>query len=119
MKRGGRRALLDEVYRDCVVELKKPREEMRNAVKKIYDSFSAEEISAEISRMVYPEDLEWSGEVEVVFQTIDNLHDSIEDKVGDWYFTGNYPTPGGFYTVNVAYINWFKGVAGRSYDLPL
>lgn len=119
LKRSGKRAVLDEVYRDCLRELKKPKEEMGNAVKKLYAGFTPEEISAEISRMVYPEDLGWDGEVEVVFLTIENLHASIEGPVGDWYFTGDYPTPGGYSTVNVAYINWFKGVAGRSYDLPL
>ena len=119
LKRSGKRALLDEVYQDCLLELKKPKEEMGNAVKKLYAGFTPEEISAEISRMVYPEDLGWGGEVEVVFLTIENLHASIEGPVGDWYFTGDYPTPGGYSTVNVAYINWFKGVAGRSYDLPL
>jgi len=119
LKRSGRRALLDEVYQDCMVELKKPKKEMGNAVKKVYVDFTAEEISAEISRMVYPEDLGWGGEVEVVFQTIGNLLASIDGPAGDWYFTGDYPTSGGYSTVNVAYINWFKGVAGRSYDLPL
>ena len=54
-----------------------------------------------------------------MFLGIAALHDSIEGPCGDWYFTGNYPTPGGYATVNTAYINWFKGVAGRSYDLPL
>ena len=119
LKRDGKRALLDVVYQDCVAELKKPRTRMRNAVKKIYEGFSPEEISAEISRMVYPEDLDWGGEVEVIFLGIGALHDAIEGSCGDWYFTGDYPTPGGFATVNTAYINWFKGVAGRSYDLPL
>ncbi|MDE0826393.1 MAG: amidophosphoribosyltransferase [Akkermansiaceae bacterium] len=119
LKRSGRRAVLDEVYRDCVAELKKPKEEMGNAVKRIYKDFTAEEISAEISRMVYPDDLEWDGDVDVIYQTIENLHASIEETAGDWYFTGDYPTEGGFAMVNVAYINWFKGVAGRSYDLPL
>ena len=119
LKRSGRRAVLDEVYRDCVAELKKPKEEVGNAVKRIYKDFTAEEISAEISRMVYPDDLEWDGDVDVIYQTIENLHASIEETAGDWYFTGDYPTEGGFAMVNVAYINWFKGVAGRSYDLPL
>lgn len=119
LKRSGRRSVLDEVYQNCVEELKKPKSEMRNAVKGIYEPFTAEEISAEISRMVYPDDLEWNGEVEVIFQTIENLHDSIEEVAGDWYFTGDFPTEGGFSVVNIAYINWFKGVAGRSYDLPL
>jgi amidophosphoribosyltransferase len=90
-----------------------------NKVKMIYDDFTDEEISAEISRMVYPEDLGWSGEVEVIFQTIENLRACIKGPCGDWYFTGDYPTPGGFATVNLAYVKWFEGADGRSYDLPL
>ena len=100
-------------------ELRKPWGEMRNCVKRIYDQFTPEDVSAEISRMVYPESGDWHGEVEVIFLTIENLHESIEGVCGDWYFTGDYPTPGGYATVNTAYVNWHKGVTGRSYDLPL
>jgi amidophosphoribosyltransferase len=85
----------------------------------VYEAFTDEEISAEISRMVYPENIEWNGEVEVIFQTIENLHASIKGPCGDWYFTGNYPTAGGYSMVNLAYLRWFEGVGGRSYDLPL
>ena len=91
---------------------------MENCVKQIYEPFTAEEISAEISRMVYPEN-GWQGEVEVIFQTIENLHASLEESCGDWYFTGDYPTPGGYATVNSAFVNWREGISGRSYDLPL
>jgi amidophosphoribosyltransferase len=69
--------------------------------------------------MVYPEEGGWRGEVQVIFQTIENLHASIAGPCGDWYFTGNYPTPGGYATVNSAFVNWHEGVSGRSYDLPL
>jgi amidophosphoribosyltransferase len=69
--------------------------------------------------MVTPENIEWQGEVEIIFQTIENLHTAIDGPCGDWYFTGYYPTTGGIATVNAAYINWFDGVTGRSYDLPL
>ncbi|NNC89126.1 MAG: amidophosphoribosyltransferase, partial [Akkermansiaceae bacterium] len=119
LQRTGRRRLLEETYDACLAELAKPREERRNCVQRLYEPFTAGEISAEISRMVYPEELDWHGEVEVIFQTIENLHASIPGPCGDWYFTGNYPTPGGYATVNAAYVNWHRGVAGRSYDLPL
>ena len=118
-RRAGHQSLLDEVYDDCQQELKRPAAERRNCVQKVYDAFTADEISAEISRMVYPEDIDWSGEVEVIFLSIENLHASIEDDCGDWYFTGNYPTVGGYSMVNLAYLRWFEGVGGRSYDLPL
>ena len=118
-RRAGRQWLLDEVYDACREELGKPADQMVNAVKRVYSDFTDVEISAEISRMVSPEDCDWKGEVEVVFQTIANLHSSINGPCGDWYFTGNYPTPGGYATVNAAYVRWFDGVGGRSYDLPL
>jgi amidophosphoribosyltransferase len=88
-------------------------------VQEVYASFTHEEVSAEISRMVYPEGIEWNGEVHVIFQTIENLHASIKGDAGDWYFTGDYPTAGGYSMVNLAYIRWYEGVGGRSYDLPL
>lgn len=118
-RKAGRQSLLDEVYEDCRKELAKPLGEMGNAVKRVYESFTDEEISAEVSRMVSPEESDWKGEVQVVFQTIENLREAIGGPCGDWYFTGDYPTPGGFATVNAAYIRWFDGVGGRSYDLPL
>ncbi len=118
-RRAGRQALLDGVYDDCRAELAKPAAGRRNMVQRIYQDFTNEEISAEISRMVYPEDIDWDGEVTVIFQTIENLHASIKGDSGDWYFTGDYPTPGGYSMVNLAYLRWFEGVGGRSYDLPL
>lgn len=118
-RKAGRQSLLDEIYDECREELKRPAGERRNRVQRVYEAFTDEEISAEISRMVYPENIDWNGEVEVIFQTIENLHASIRGECGDWYFTGNYPTPGGYSMVNLAYIRWYEGVGGRSYDLPL
>ena len=118
-KKAGNHQYLQEVYDACKAELKKPEDERVNQVKMIYKTFTAEEISAEVSRMVTPDNIEWQGEVEIIFQSIENLHEAIDGPCGDWYFTGDYPTPGGVATVNAAYINWFDGVDGRSYDLPL
>lgn len=119
VKRANNSKLLDEVYHACKQELEKPADERVNQVKRIYAGFTDEEISAEISRMVYPEETGWHGEVEVIYQTIENLHACIKGPVGDWYFTGDFPTPGGYATVNLAYVRWFEGADGRSYDLPL
>jgi amidophosphoribosyltransferase len=116
-RRAGRQHLLDRIYEECREELAKPEDERRNRVQEVYKAFGPEEISAEISRMVYPEDTEWHGELEVIYQSIENLHASIKGPCGDWYFTGNYPTPGGYAMVNKAYIRWFEGIGGRSYDL--
>jgi amidophosphoribosyltransferase len=118
-RRAGRQFLLDEVCSQCRLELSKPAGEMRNAVKRIYEDFTHEQISAEISRMVYPEEMNWHGDVEIIFQTIENLHASINEPCGDWYFTGNYPTSGGYATVNHSYIRWHEGIGGRGYELPL
>jgi amidophosphoribosyltransferase len=118
-KKAGNHQHLKEVYDACVAELNKPAAERENKVKMIYDAFTADEISAEISLMVTPEDIDWKGEIEIIFQTIENLQAAIGGPCGDWYFTGNYPTPGGVAIVNAAYINWFDGITGRSYDLPL
>ena len=118
-RRAGRQSLLDQIYDKCRAELELPPNERRNCVQEVYTAFTDEEISAEVSRMVYPEGIDWNGEVEVIFQTIENLHASIEGPCGDWYFTGNYPTPGGYSMVNLAYLRWYEGIGGRSYDLPL
>lgn len=118
-RRAGRQSLLDAIYEDCREELHKPASQRINQVKRVYEGLSDDEISAEISRMVRPEDIDWDGEVQVIFQSIEDLHASIKGACGDWYFTGDYPTPGGFAMVNLAYIHWFEGVGGRSYDLPL
>jgi amidophosphoribosyltransferase len=118
-RKAGRQSLLDRVYEECREEMKKPAAERGNRVKGVYADFTDEEVSAEISRMVYPEEIEWHGEVDVIFQTIENLRASIKGDCGDWYFTGDYPTPGGYAMVNSAYIRWYEGVGGRSYDLPL
>jgi len=110
--------LIVDTYHACLAELEKARSvDMINAVKAIYDPFSAEEISTEISEMVVPEDIPWHGEVEVVFQNIENLHASIPIHNGDWYFTGNYPTPGGTKIANRAFVQFYEGDARRPYDV--
>lgn len=119
LERAGKGALIEEVYQDCLTELAKPRAERKNAVKKFYADFTDEEISAEISRIVYPEDIGWHGEVEVIYLPVEKLRESIDGPTGDWYFTGDYPTVGGYTVVNRAFQHWREGKTGRSYDLPL
>jgi len=120
IKRSGNSALIEEVYQDCQAEMKKPREIRTNAVRKLYAGFTNEEISAEIAQIVYPEDIDWHGVVEVIYQTVENLHKSINAETsGDWYFTGDYPTVGGYSVVNKAFMDWREGKIGRSYDLEL
>lgn len=114
----GLRHVVKETYEACKEEVNKPKSEMRNAVKAIYAPFTNEQISAKVSQLVYPQ-TDWKGEIHVIFQTIEGLHKALGPEYGDWYFSGDYPTPGGFYTVNRAFINFFEGKGGRSYDTLL
>ena len=113
LKETGQEDILTEVYQDCLKAVETG--EQVNHVKKIYTPFTPEQISAKISRIVYPKNVEWAGEVEVIYQTVDNLHAAVPNHSGDWFFTGNYPTPGGFRVVNQAYINYFENSDARSY----
>jgi len=108
--------LREKVKEACEKELKKHPSEQVNCVKAIYEPFSPEEIATQMAKIVYPKDVPWKGELVLIFQTIENLHDAIPDHSGDWYFTGNYPTPGGYAVVNQAYVNFQKGLEGRPYD---
>lgn len=113
LKETGQEDILTEVYQDCLKAVETG--EQVNHVKKIYTPFTPEQISAKISRIVYPKNVEWAGEVEVIYQAVDNLHAAVPNHSGDWFFTGNYPTPGGFRVVNQAYINYFENSDARSY----
>ncbi len=112
-------SLVHDVYEACLAELKKPLGEMRNAVQQIYDPFTDTEISAQVSQMVRPQNTSWHGEVQVMFQTIENLKRSLPENSGVWYFTGDYPTPGGYAVANRAFVHFYEKRDGRAYDLPL
>ena len=113
LKETGRGHILQEVYDLCRDAVAKG--ECVNHVRKIYEPFTPEEISAKITDLVRPKNIEWTGEFEVIFQTIENLRAAVPNHTGDWYFTGKYPTPGGFRVVNQAYLNYFERGEGRSY----
>lgn len=115
-ERGGEDRMLD-VYHGCLEELRKPKEEQINRVKDIYASFSTEEISRRIGDMLRPKDLAWEGDLCILYQSIENLHAAIPEHTGDWYFTGNFPTPGGTQVVNQAFVHYFENRTGRSYDV--
>lgn len=104
---------LQEVYNLCKAQENLPKEEMVNYVKELYAHFTDDEISHKIAQIVTPEDIE--AEVGVIYQTIDNLHKACPNHPGDWYFSGDYPTPGGNKVVNKAFINYMEGNAGRAY----
>jgi len=107
----GKSYLLDEVYVKCMES--DGKKDIPNFVKQIYDPFTDEEISAKITEIVRAANMK--AELEVVFQTVDDLHKACPNHLGDWYFTGNYPTAGGNRVVNKAFVNFMQGVAVRAY----
>ena len=111
LKEQGKDYLLGEVYEQC---LRAPQEEhSQNYVKRLYEQFTDDEISAKISEIVKPSDMR--AEVQVVFQTVENLHKAVPHHEGDWYFTGNYPTLGGTKVANRSYVNFMDGKLVRAY----
>ena len=113
LKDTGRKKMMETVYAEAIAELRKPVDEMINVVKKIYKPFTPEEISAKISSMLKTDEIK--ADVEIVFQSIEGLHEACPDNLGDWYFTGDYPTPGGNKVVNQSYINFVEGRNVRAY----
>ncbi len=109
----GREHIINDVYNKCKEQENLPKEEVVNYVKEIYKPFTAEEISGKIAQLLKPEDCK--AEVEIVYQTVENLHVACPNDLGDWYFTGDYPTPGGNRVVNASFINFVEGNEGRSY----
>jgi len=113
LKETGQSKVIDSVYRKCKQQQHLPKEEMVNYVTEIYKPFSDEQISVKIAELLKPADCK--AEVEIVYQTVYNLHLACPNDLGDWYFTGNYPTPGGNKVVNTAFINFIEGIKGRAY----
>ncbi len=109
----GQSQLLDEVYELCRDEVAKGGSQ--NHVRRIYEPFKPEEISRKIVDLVRPKNLEWPGGIEIIFQTVENLHAAVPNHRGDWYFTGRYPTPGGYRVVNQAFVNYYEKNDGRAY----
>jgi amidophosphoribosyltransferase len=114
-KEKGREGLLREVYEACLAQASKPAEAMQNHVRRIYEAFTERELSAKAAELVYPTKSGWKGELVIVFQSIEALHKACPGSEGDWYFTGNYPTPGGLGVLNRAFINYWEKKDGRSY----
>lgn len=113
LKESGQEHIIEEVYRKSKAQENLPKEEVVNYVKEIYAPFTDEQISAKITELVTPENI--NAEIEIVFNTIESLHKACPGNTGDWYFTGNYPTPGGNKVVNRAFINYYEGNNQRAY----
>jgi amidophosphoribosyltransferase len=113
LKERGLENILDEVNLKCLVALENGNATSENFVKAIYEPFTNEEISNKIAEIVKPKHLH--AEVSVIYQTVQNLNVACPNHLGDWYFTGNFPTPGGNQVVNKAFVNFMKGVEVRAY----
>ncbi len=103
----GMRYVIDNVYRHCKEQDSLPKEQITNYVKEIYAPFSDEEVAAKIAELLTPEGTR--AEIEIVYQSVEDMHKAIPEHPGDWYFTGDYPTPGGNRLVNRAFINYYEG----------
>jgi amidophosphoribosyltransferase len=109
----GNQKLIDGIYKECKIIVNKPKEEAYNPVKKLYDQFTDDEISIKIAKLLRPNDL--NAELDIIFQSVEGLHKACPNHKGDWYFTGNYPTPGGNKVVCRAFINYIEKRNERPY----
>ena len=113
IKERGMEHLIDEVYAKCKAQIELPKEENTNQVKAIYEPFTTEELNDRISQLLTPKGMK--AEVKIVFQSIEGLHASCPNHQGDWYFTGDFPTPGGHKVVNRAFVYYVEGRNDRAY----
>ncbi len=113
LNESGRLHIIQDTYKAALEEIKKSKDQMRNVVKDIYSTFSPEQISKKIAELVKPPDIK--TEVSLIFQRIEELHKSCPNHEGDWYFTGNYPTPGGNKVANNSFINFIEHKNQRAY----
>lgn len=113
LKENGKEKLITEVYQRCKNQEELPINQIKNYVKEIYEPFTASQISIKISEILKPKEVK--AEVQIIYQTIEGLHAAIPSHTGDWYFSGNYPTPGGNKVVNKSFINYYEGKNIRAY----
>ncbi len=113
LKETNQEHVIEDTYRLCKAQELLPKEKIVNYVKNIYDPFSAQQVADKISQLLTPSQMK--AEVRIIFQTVENLHVACPNHLGDWYFTGDYPTPGGNKVVNKAFINYIEGKNARAY----
>lgn len=113
LKEAGKDDVILDVYQKCKDSASLPKEDVKNYVKAIYAPFTDQQISDRIAKIITPKEI--TAEVQVIYQTLDNLHRACPDHLGDWYFSGDYPTPGGNKVVNRAFVNWMEGKKDRAY----
>ena len=113
LKAEGKENKIKKIYKDCLTELKLPSNKMKNQVSQIYSDYSDFDISNQIAKILKEDDIK--ADIQVIFQPVKNLHLACPKNLGDWYFTGNYPTPGGNKVVNQAFVNFYEGSDKRAY----
>ena len=113
LKSEGKEDVIKETYKECLKELKLPSSKMKNKVKKIYIDYTDEDVSNQISKLLKEKEIK--TDVQVIFQTVESLHSACPKNLGDWYFTGNYPTQGGNKVVNQSFVNYYEGSKKRAY----
>ncbi|MBT5658040.1 MAG: hypothetical protein HOI89_09700 [Phycisphaerae bacterium] len=115
LEKSGDTSLLDDIEADCSAQADLPAGKMTNHVGRLYERWTHEQLQDEIATLVRPPDLSWKGELHVMYQSVEDLRASMPDFTGDWYFTGDYPTPGGLRVLNRAFLNWRAGLNTRAY----
>lgn len=113
LKETGKASVIEEIYRKCKEQENLPKEQMKNYVREVYDAFTDDEITDKITELLTPDNI--NAEIKIVYQSIENLHEACPNNLGDWYFTGNYPTAGGIKVVNQSFINWYENKNVRPY----
>ncbi len=114
----GDEALFEQIEQRCRDQNESGADQLINHVAAIYERFTLDELSAKIAELVHPANLSWKGTVEIIYQSVDGLRAAIPDHAGVWYFTGEYPTPGGYKVLNRSFLNWRASVDDRAYELP-
>jgi amidophosphoribosyltransferase len=114
-KERGNQQLIDEIYQECVALKESNHHSCYNPVKKLYDQFTQQELETKIAQLIYPYNSHWKNELQVIYQTIEGMQQAIPHYTGDWYFTGDYATAGGYNVVITSFINWYLSISERAY----
>lgn len=115
LRERGQESIIEEVEQRCHEQKDLPPEQMKNHVAKLYEPFTLDEISQKVASLIRSRHLQWPGTLELIYQSVEGLHAAMPEHSGDWYFTGDYPTPGGFRVLNTAYLNWRRNDDSRAY----
>jgi amidophosphoribosyltransferase len=111
----GMASVVERVEERCLAQAGQPADRMRNEVRALYEPFTLDELSAKVSELIRTPGLAWRGRLDVIYQSVEGLRAAMPRFTGDWYFTGDYPTPGGLQVLNNAFLNWRRGDERRSY----